>query len=284
MCPNDLLREKADAVKLIVCDLDGTLLDSRKLISPASLEAIRALGERSIAVTICTGRIPEMMEAYSRFLGIEGLCVAANGAVILDSRSGETPVLRCADGDEAGRLLAFCAERGFDHIAATMEGCYYSEGSVRIKRFEQYNDMARTGGLGEIPLYPFGGNYGGITGVDIYKVLVSELSGAERRETEAFTGGLPHLDFTSSEPGLLDVGAAAVNKGSALKELARLMGLRTEQICVFGDYQNDIPMFEAAGFSIAMENADETVKSRADAVTGTNDENGVAVAIKKYFL
>ena len=298
MCPNDLIPEgnlgpvgtgrqiaaAAEAIKVIVCDLDGTLLDSRKMISSANLAAIKAAVERGIFVTICTGRIPEMMEAYSRLLGIKGLLIAANGAVIVDTRDNSMPYRICVDGEDAGVLLEFCAQRGFDHVAAALEGCYYSEGSNRIKRFEQYNKIAGEENLRQIPLFPFNSYYSAVAGMRIYKILISGLSAEEQRQTECYIGTLSRLGFTSSEPQLLDVIAAGVDKGTGVQNLARIMGISEKEICVFGDYYNDIPMFKAAGLSVAMGNSDDEVKSKATVVTGTNDENGVALAIGKYFL
>lgn len=284
MYRNNAAPAEAGNVKLIVCDLDGTLLNSKKLISSANLEAINAVRERGMFFTVCTGRIPEMMEAYHRLLGIEGPVITANGAVIVDTRDNSVPCRECVCGEEARRLMEFCAERGFDHVAATVGGCYYSKGSERVKRFEQYNAIAQKDNMRQIPLFPFGPDYREIAGMEIYKLLVSGLSEARQRETEDYIGTLPHLGFTSSEPLLLDVGARGVDKGKGIRNLARIMGFTKEEICVFGDYHNDVPMFEAAGFSIAMGNSDSAVKERATVVTKTNDDDGVAAAIGKYFL
>jgi len=282
--PNDLDRFKTGTVRLIVCDLDSTLLNSQKLISGTSLKAIQAARERGIFVTICTGRIPEMMEVYSRILEIHGCIIAANGAVIMDTRDGSCPYEECLDGREARKFLEFCLSERFDHMAATAEGCYYSPGSERIKKFEQYNEIAGKENLKQIPLYPFGSDYQNTETMKIYKLLASGLSTGQQRKTEDFLATLPNSCYTSSEPGLLDINAAGVNKGRGVQILAGIMGYAKEEICVFGDYYNDIPMFEAAGFSVAMGNGDDEVKRKATVITGTNDEDGVAMAIEKYFL
>ena len=274
----------AGTVRIIVCDLDSTLLNSQKLISKASLNAIRAARERGIFVTICTGRIPEMMEAYSRILEINGCFIAANGAAIADTRNGAMPYLECVDMKEAKLFLEFCRQKGFDHLAAASEGCWYSAGSERIKKFEQYNEIARKENLRQIPLRQFNSGYDCVDGMKIYKLLASGLSAKEQRETEDFIKTMPLSCYTSSEPGLLDINASGVDKGMGVRTLAGIMGYKKEEICVFGDYHNDIPMFEAAGFSVAMGNGDDEVKKRASVVTGTNDEDGVAMAIEKYFL
>ena len=279
-----MIRKTARDVKLIVLDLDGTLLNSKKTISSANLAAIEAARERGIFVTVCTGRIPEMTEAYSRLLGIKGFYIAANGAVIFDTRDNSMPYRECIDNKEAGLLLKFCAQRGFDHIAAAVDGCYYSEGSNRIKRFEQYNEIAGKDNLRQIPLHPFNSGFHSVTDMQIYKLLISGLSTEEQLETGQYIETLPRLGFTSSEHQLLDVIAPGVDKGTGVQNLARLMGINMKEICVFGDYHNDIPMFDTAVFSVAMGNGDDAVKNRASVVTGTNDEDGVATAIEKYFL
>jgi Cof subfamily protein (haloacid dehalogenase superfamily) len=120
--------------------------------------------------------------------------------------------------------------------------------------------------------------------MQIYKLLVAGLPAQEQREMESFIGTLTRLGITSSDSMLLDIIAAGADKGTGVQNLARLMGLDKEEICVFGDYHNDIPMFEAAGFSVAMGNAEDEVKNRATVITGSNDEDGVALAINKYFL
>jgi Cof subfamily protein (haloacid dehalogenase superfamily) len=271
-------------VRLIVCDLDGTLLNSEKNISHATMEAVRLARKRGIFVTICTGRVPEMMEAYSRLLEIEGLFIAANGAVLADAQSGAMPFRRCAGHAPIIKLLEYCEARGLDHVAAAVDGCYYSRNSRRIRRFEQYNEIAARENLRQIPLFPFDGNYALPDDREIYKVLVSGLDSRQLRETAAYIESLRELSCTSSEPGMLDIGAAGVDKGTGVASLARLAGFAKEEICVFGDYYNDIPMFEAAGVSIAMGNADEKIKSRATAITLTNDEDGVAQGINTYIL
>ncbi|MDR1597290.1 MAG: HAD hydrolase family protein, partial [Treponema sp.] len=80
------LRKAGQEIRLIVCDLDGTLLNSKKSISPANINAAKMARERDIFVTICSGRIHTMLEAYSRTLSVEGPLIAVNGAVVIDTR------------------------------------------------------------------------------------------------------------------------------------------------------------------------------------------------------
>jgi Cof subfamily protein (haloacid dehalogenase superfamily) len=280
----DLIRKPGTEIRLIVCDLDNTLLDSQKMISPANLRAVRLAQERGIFVTVCSGRVHPMLEVYSRQLNIQGPLIASNGAVIYDTAANTLPFLAAADKEAARTLLEYCKERELDHIAATARGCWYYKNSRRIGRFEQYNRLAASDGLSLIPLYEFGSNYDDPLESDVYKILVSELDPETLRITADYVQSLGALSLTSSEPGLLDVSARGVNKGEGLRKLLRLLGLEKNQVCAFGDYRNDIPMLEEAGLPVAMGNAEEEVKKHALVVTASNEKDGVAAAIHQYIL
>jgi Cof subfamily protein (haloacid dehalogenase superfamily) len=277
-------RKIGEGIRLIVCDLDGTLLNSQKQISSGNLAAIRAAQERGIVVSICSGRTHTMLETYSRSLGINGLLIAANGAVLFDTRSGEIAYGNFIDPGQIYPLLQFCRTQGMDHLVASNVACWFSKGSKRVQRFEQYNELARGDGLPLIPLREFDCDYTEALAGDIYKVLIAGLNIDEQRKTEAYIQSLNGLACTSSDEGLLDISTAGTNKGEGVRLLANALGLEKQRICVFGDYRNDIPMFEQAGLSIAMGNSDALVKKSAMAVTSSNDDDGVARAIERYIL
>ena len=82
----------------------------------------------------------------------------------------------------------------------------------------------------------------------------------------------------------LEINAAGVNKGKAMIELGKLLGISREEIMAFGDGNNDLKMLKEVGTGVAMENAISSVKEAADYVTLSNDEEGVAKFIEKYVL
>jgi len=95
---------------------------------------------------------------------------------------------------------------------------------------------------------------------------------------------IPEISFTSSDKGLLDIMAAGTNKGTAVAEVRQLLGLEKDQVCVFGDYINDLAMFDEARLTVAMGNAHNELKSKALFVTDTNDRAGVARALEALIL
>lgn len=272
------------AIKLIVCDMDGTLLDSRKQISRVSLAALEKAREKGIITTICSGRVHSMLSAYSNRLKIAGPLIAANGAVIYDTRNDKILFQKTIEPEAARALLMFCGQNGMDYSLLTSASCFFSRNSVRIRRFEQYNNIARTDGLPEIPLRFFSDDYSEALSSDIYKILVYELQEGQKKQVEAYLDKQPKLAWTSSEEGLLDISASGVNKGEGVRKLTQILGISASEVCVFGDYCNDIPMMKQAGLPIAMGNAHESVKKAALAVTASNDEDGVARGIEQYIL
>jgi len=275
--------KKAASVKLIVCDLDGTLLNSRKQISQANVASLQAARSRGIVVTICTSRIPQMTAVYAKELAIDDYYIASNGAVIIDARDDSMPYCKYADGTETASLLEFSKREDLNHVLSTDQGCYCSTGNRRIPRYIQYNELAVAKNLIPIPLYQLEDHYHEVSGMNIYKVLLSDLTEIKQQRAEDFLRTL-NLRYVTSEPGVLDINAGGIDKGTGVRTLAEMFGLSKEEICVFGDYSNDLPMFEAAGFSVAMGNGNDEVKRRATVVTATNDEDGVAAAIKQYVL
>ncbi len=271
-------------IKLIVSDIDGTLLNSKREISKESMDAIWKSRDKGIMFSVCTGRIATMTEYYTEKLQIETPVITANGAVIWDCVRKKTIFDVPMNTDEVMELLKMCKSLKMDYSALTLGTSYFSKTSLRLNRFLEYNQFARDHGMEEMKLDFFDEEHKCIQGLKIYKVLIYERELKKLKIMQDYIDTLPDTGFTSSEPGLIDVSEARVNKGYGLKKLAEYLGLKKEEICVFGDYDNDIPMLENAGFPVAMGNSCEKLKEHASLVTRTNDNDGVAWAIMRYIL
>lgn len=291
----ELLRDRARAVKLIVCDLDGTLLNSEKLVSERTISAIRAAEAMGVRTTICSGRIFPMLEAYIRTLDLSCPLISSNGAVVSDPNGRILRHTRI-NPDDCYSLLAYSLKNRLDISLLSDEACYFSANSVRVNRFHQYNDIAALQGMRQIrvnflpdsaepleekvlrDLYPE------LADLQLRKILIYELEPGQLEAARIVIGGLSGLSITTSDEGLFDVVPAGVSKGYGLRQLCAEMGLSPEEIMVFGDFDNDESMFEWAGISIAMGNAVPALKAMASAVTDSNDDDGVARAIETYIL
>ena len=278
------LRKLGQKIRMVVCDLDQTLLNSDATLSAENLAAIRSAEAKGIFVTICSGRIFTMLEVYARNLDIQGPVITTNGAAIVDGKTGKLLSNHPIPRDAAVKILDYARERDYDYSALTGQVSYFSDNSLRIQRFERYNEIAEAGGLRAMRLEYFDGrSYTGIEN-EILKMLLYQIPEEEFTSLTAFLDSLPEIDYTSSDEGLLDIMAAGTNKGTAVAEVRQLLGFEKDQVCVFGDYINDLAMFNEAGLTVAMANAHEELKDKALYVTDTNDRAGVARALEALIL
>lgn len=273
-------------VRLVVCDMDGTLVDSQKRLTAKTISVIARAREQGVFVTLCSGRISTMMESYWRQAGIVGPVITANGAQIVDTATGNTLWEKRIEPIQALKLMDFCRERSMDYSALCDDGCYFSPVSRRRERFVTYNRIAGDNGDKAIPLVTLETAESNRIILDkaIYKLLVYQLRPGDTDAAREFIDNRTELHYTTSESGLLDISAPGVSKGNGLVQLARIMDIPMEKTCAFGDFENDLSMFREAGFAVAMANGSPEVKAAAHLVTLSNDQDGVAFALEKYIL
>lgn len=273
---------KKSKVSLIVCDMDGTLFSNNKTVSDVNKAAISMARSHGVRFSICTGRIQPMTEFYLKDLELDTPVITANGAVIWDPVKKSMLWSLPMDNSEALAILKFCREHQLDYCALTMSESYFSPDNIRRQRFEQYNQIATAHGFVPMQLREFDASFDCVKDKLIYKILIYSTDKEEQILSRNFLNALSLTGYTSSEPGLLDVAHEKVNKGYGLSKLAELLNIPSESVCAMGDFENDIPMLEYCGYPVAMENGCDVIKEKADFVTKTNDEHGVAWAINHY--
>ncbi len=269
-------------IKLIVCDMDGTLLKNDKTVSKENRERIEWARAQGTQFSVCTGRIQPMTEYYLKDLALTTPVITANGALIWDPAEQRTLWEKPMDAGEMMELLHFCKRRKLDYCALTMGASFFSPENKRIERFRQYNAMAVKRGLTPMRLEAFDQQFACVKHTPVHKVLILETGQGQLEETKDFLTNLAQTGYTASEDGILDISHSSVNKGKGLLKLCQLLDIAPERVCAMGDYENDIPMLEAAGYSVAMGNGCRAVRERADFVTKTNEESGVACAISHF--
>jgi Cof subfamily protein (haloacid dehalogenase superfamily) len=264
--------------------MDGTLLDSGKRISDRTLETIREARHKGVSTTICSGRIHTMLGVYVRRLALDVPFVACNGGVIFDPVGRKVLYQELLPLEDVRLLFDFCGQNGLDYCALGSEGGFFSPGGRCVRRFENYNRSAEEAGIETIPLCLFDGGHENALRIPLHKSLIYRSDERAESLIDGFLKTREGLDYVFSDAGVMDVNAAKVDKGRGVSQLARIMGMEKEEICVFGDYDNDLPMFREAGLSVAMGNACAAARDLADVVTSGNDDDGVAEAIRKYIL
>ena len=270
-------------IRLISLDLDGTLLTSDKKLTQRNREALLAAAAAGIEIVPATGRFYSGMPEEVRALDCVRYCILINGALVIDSFSGEKIYTAEIDTQDA---LAF-----FEYLddLPVIYDCYidswgYMTGSMQEKAGEFISNihslrMVRElrKPVPELKRYILEGGYRPqklqlFTKNDVpYRDrLLSEL--AER---------FPDFSVTSSLPNNIEVNSSAADKGLALKALAAHLGISGSGLMAFGDSLNDIPMLRAAAWGVAMGNAHPAAMEAASLQTASCDEDGVAVIVEE---
>ncbi|KKO83526.1 Cof-type HAD-IIB family hydrolase [Corynebacterium otitidis] len=272
------------APRLVISDIDGTLLNPAERVAPRTAAAIGRLAERGVIVTLATGRPHRWLQPVVEQLPIRPRCVAANGAVIVDTEAGEiveTHLLEPATMSEvverARGALASAGLPGLS-IAVELPGEYSSDQEETFHIGPGYLHAWQAAGYverGEAEL---------LSAPAVKLLLRNEHLQAQEfydAVRDAVPARLAHLTFSMRE-GLLEVMRPGVNKQLGAMALARHYSVDAADVACFGDMPNDREMIAWAGWGVAMGNAHPELKAIANEVTGTNAEDGVAAVLERW--
>jgi uncharacterized protein (TIGR01777 family) len=274
-----LRRERPAArIKLVAIDVDGTMLSSDGRLAQGVIDACRAAARVGVAIVPATARPPRSMQSILGTLGTSGPTINYNGAVIWN------PLERRAQYHEA---LEPALVRGIiDRARELLEDVVVSV-EILDKWFTDRVDP----NLHTETSRAFDPDYIGSLDSFLDQPVTKLMLLAEQRRL------LPVIDMVREEywsrrhvsvfvtdPHMIQIAHPLVDKGIALQRIARKMGAAREEVMAIGDGPNDAGMVEWAGFSVAMENGCEMVKSLADQVVPSNDDLGVAKAIHRFVL
>jgi len=275
------------SIRLIALDIDGTLLDSRWLLSDANRRAIQQATSRGIEIALVTGRRYDFASPVAKDLGCPVTMIVNNGGLIRSS-DGQTRLKRLLDVKSArvvldlsrpwkeGAAVIFDRPRENQLILERLDPddsiryAYYSRNLQHIGIVSPIENC-----LTEPPLQVmFSGTVSEMA--EIERVLTASPIAAELK--------LAATKYASRDFAMLDVLPPGCTKGSALAEWAALQGLARSEILAVGDNHNDLEMLEFAGIPVVMQNCVPELKSYGWYETHSNDESGVAAAIEKFAL
>lgn len=264
----------ANRFDLIALDVDGTLLDDEHLLRPATKAAVQEASRRGIEIVLCTGRGPLNTIPVLEELGLTGTMITHNGAAVVDAATRRVLHQSGFTHELVLPFIDYC-RRGGHHFDICTAFELFTEGlTPETKEMYSLFDIKPVMRTAEEPL-PEG------------LVKLTAFGGqAEMDHVQAEWESWGNISLQVIRSGIqfIDVQLAAASKGQALAELARLRGYDRSRVMAIGNYYNDVGMLEYAGLGIAMDNSPEDVKAAADAVTGSNNADGVAEALQKYLL
>jgi Cof subfamily protein (haloacid dehalogenase superfamily) len=263
-------------IRFILSDLDGTLLHPDHRPSQRTVDTVRALRAAGVFFSLASGRPPKAMLHMVETFGIDIPVAGFNGGTLI-SPDGRVLVAHHLPAEAALIALALFS------AAPDVETWVFADGDWLRRDLPGPMVQRETDGLGYGPVVvesfePY------LDRID--KIVAASLDTQRLIELEAQlqprVQGLAQV--SRSQPVYLDVTAMLANKGEALKTLAAHLGVPLEQTAAIGDGGNDPAMFQVAGFSIAMGQAEEAVKRQASVVTGSHVEDGAAEAFERFIL
>ena len=265
-------------IDAIVFDLDGTLLNDKKEISRENRAALEELRQAGIKIILATGRNDVYVKGIVAELGGIEAIISCNGASIRRSYTDEIIYSQFLDKTSVLEIAKHCFAGRFDFTASVYGAMYCVEYSRRVNIFHEYNQQMPKAYRVPVKVMQSAQE---LAQQDVLKMFIWQMAGREQSVfLEAFHAAA--ITVVSSENGGMDVSHAETSKGKAIAIFAERYNIPLHRIAAFGDYNNDISMFETVGYSVAMGNASDKVKAHATYVTKTNNEAGVAWGIKEY--
>lgn len=262
--------------KLAAADLDGTLLNSDNSISQRNMEAINELKRRGCIFTIITGRMYSAAKPLADELKLTAFMGVYQGAVVLNAESGEVLRRITLDVNVCKNIFEDAMSRGLNVQA-------YINDRVYVQKYDEYTQYYEK--LNNIKVDIAENLEDMIASDDSVKLLINSSEEATALNYGYFFDKYSELaSVVLSGKHFIEFTDKKADKGNALKFIAEKYGIQRDEIIAFGDQLNDVSMLNYAGMGVAMGNSPECVKNRADHVTLSNEESGVAYAIERLCL
>jgi Cof subfamily protein (haloacid dehalogenase superfamily) len=263
-------------VKLLLADVDGTLVTQNKELTPRTIEAVHKLHAAGVIFAITSGRPPRGMAMLVEPLDLRTPIAAFNGGLlvnpdmsVIEQRVLPEELVLPVAGVMASFALDVWVYRGTDWYVPKPDGPHVAREAWTVK----FEPKVMSDGLN------------GLTDNVVKLVGVSDDTDAVANAASAAHDKFgDHVTAAASQPYYLDVTHPEANKGAVVQYLAARYGLKPADIATIGDMPNDVLMFAHSGLSIAMGNASPEVKRAARRVTTSNEEEGFANAVERFIL
>lgn len=264
--------------KMIVLDIDGTLTNDEKKITPRTKNALLRAQEKGVILVLASGRPVAGLMKFCHELELEthkGLLLAYNGGKVIDAQTKELIYEKTIPLDRAKAILSHLEQ--FPVTPMVDDGsCLY----VPDKNGHKVDYESSINDLSVKELFPLSEklNFSPV------KVLTAAPNEVLLSVMDEITGPFEEeFSFIMSAPFYLECNMKGISKADSLAKVCESLQLIPEEVISFGDAQNDLSMIRFAGLGVAMGNACEELKEAANEITLSNNEDGIAVVLEKYF-
>lgn len=265
--------------KILVLDIDGTLTNSQKEITPQTKAGIINIMERGHKVILASGRPTPGMRRYAEELELEkygGYLLSFNGGRIINCRTGEIVYQKILPSNVIAGLYKFAVKHDLGIVT------YLGDNIIVGTRMDEYIELEsriNTMPCKKVQNFPQYKEY------SLNKCLMTappEKAQQYEKQLQEMYGDV--LSIYRSEPFFIEIMPKNVDKARSLDRMLETVGLTRENTICCGDGFNDMTMIQYAGVGVAMANAQEEVKKSADFITKSNDEDGIVTVIDKFIL
>lgn len=267
------------AIKLVAVDIDGTLVNSNREITPDVFQAVQEAKAAGVKIVITTGRpiagVTELLKNLN--LTDEGdYVITFNGGLVQDVATNEDIVKESVSYQDYLEIELLARQIGVHMHAITKEGIYtanrnigkYTVHEAQLVSMPVFYRTPEEMANKEIIKIMF---------IDEPEVLDAAIAKIPSEMYDRFT-------LVKSQPFYLEVVNKKVSKGNAIIHLAEKLGISMDETMAIGDEENDRAMLEVVGTPVVMENGNPEVKKIAKYITKSNDESGVAHALREWVL
>lgn len=263
-------------IKMFFSDMDGTLLNSKKLPSKQDIDTIAYLDKKGIPFCITTGRSWFMTKGYVKMLGLRHLTIAANGALVVDV-DGNILFRKPMNSAYAYKIAKRLAEEGKFFRVYTADCIYTYPHAEGFEMLDEYNAIVELTDRAQVVKLP---SVEAIGDLEVFKILGHDVMPYEGDSFRKEFGELP-LNLLTTEGCMLDVTSKDINKGTGVMEVCRLYGVSIEDVAVMGDDNNDLMMLQTAGVSGAPSNAKPGALSAAKYILPSNNDSPLTYFVKE---
>lgn len=269
--------QNSQDIRLIAIDLDGTLLNNQGQLSPGNRRSIQRAYKQGIHIILATTRNYEDVQKVCVILGINDPIICANGAHIYESLTGALWQERCIPLHIARRICQIADQNGWELSTSIGMTTYFK------RRPGQFT------GLLAPNIEIVENNVDAIEAKAPHRILTWQPEAIQRLREICVEELQPdcHSEIfhkTTGEPHSLGIFARGADKGSALEFVLAKMGISTRHVMAIGDNGNDLPLFALAALKVTVENGTEEIKQAANIIAPSNEDDGVAWVVEKYFL
>ncbi|MCG9479627.1 MAG: Cof-type HAD-IIB family hydrolase [Actinomycetia bacterium] len=260
-------------IKLIVSDVDGTLIDKKYQIPELNMRALQDCKREGIRIVLATGKLIYSLIPIIKPLGLTMPQITAGGATLIDLNLKVHRAIKL-NPDLFSEIIDYIKSNGYSPLVSLQDNImYYDQFTPVVDYIKQTGEnLQQTSNLDS----------------DNFKNNAIAISVLHQQEefgnklVEKFSNG--GVMITRPWKTYVNILPARASKGRALKEIIKHLDLRQEEVAVFGDNLNDLSMFDTAGLKIAVKNAHQQLTDTADIITGSNNEAGVGKAIYNHIL